>query len=79
MKFQDVVGDPAPLAVDSASDTPLPTTVDLLKHAYYLVQTAERANDHWTTSSVWKRVADDLVTLYNNRSIPVKAARSIAR
>jgi len=78
MKFQDVVGDPAPLAVDLA-DTPLPTTADLMRHAYNLIETAKRDGDPWTISNVWNRVADDIVALYDNRNVPVMTAANIAR
>ena len=78
MKFEDLVGDPAPLQLNSP-DSPLPTTADLFKHAHHLIQDAKKNKNHFTTSNTYNRVAEDLVQLYSNRSLPTVSRQVIAR
>ena len=72
---EDLVGPPALLDLDSPDvDSPLPTTVDLFKHAHHLIK-----NDNYTSSNVYNRVAEDVIKLYTNRSQPSASRPVISR
>jgi hypothetical protein len=80
MKFEDLVGHPALLDLDSPDvDSPLPTTIDLFRHAYHLIENAKKNNTHFSTSNVYNRVAEDVIQLYTNRSQPSASRQVIAR
>jgi hypothetical protein len=78
MKFEDLVGEPLRLELDSA-DARLPTTADLFKYAHYLIENAKNDKTYWTLSTVYNKVARDLTQLYGNRNIPTISLQSIVR
>ena len=78
MKFKDLLGDPVPLDLTSV-DSPLPTTEDLFKHAHYLITKATEEKQYWDLGVIYRRVADHLITLYSNRSLPTAGKTVIVR
>ena len=78
MKFKDLLGDPVPLDLTSV-DSPLPTTEDLFKHAHYLITKATEEKKYWDLGVIYNRVAEHLIALYSNRSLPSATKSVIVR
>ena len=76
MKLEDFVSNPVRLDLTS-TDSPLPTIKDVLGHFHCLMNETKSCKGQWSTNELYYKIAADLITLYNNRSMPTIDYRRI--